>query len=159
MQRYANRTPYPTMYPYLLENRGVVNCYERFRLPVRAQPGWDTAGRPWPQYRGEVYLVGGGTAALAAFSPNAIDVRYDAPHGGLLVLNQNFDRGWDAGTGPTIEHLGLNATSVAPGSGRIRFRYRPRSVALGAVISACGATALLLIAWTTRTGRSQRTGR
>jgi hypothetical protein len=158
-QRYANRTPYVTAYPYLLENRGVVNCFERFARPSRVMPRTLPDGRPVARYRGEAYLVEGGTARIAEFTPERVGVEYEATRRGLLVLNQNFYGGWRAGDRPAVDFRGLVATEVEPGIGRVSFSYRPgRRFQVGALVS--GAAWLCLgvasVFWT-RAAAGRRT--
>jgi hypothetical protein len=152
-QRYPNRTPYATMFPYLLENRGVVNCFERFGLAPRATPRTLADGRSVPGYRGEVYVLEGGTARIDAFSPNVVDVSYAAPLGGVLVLNQNFYPGWRADGGAAFDHAGLIATAVPPGGGRVRFWFRPTRFWAGALASAVTMLGLLVTLATASRGR------
>ncbi len=152
-QRYPNRTPYATMFPYLLENRGVVNCFERFGLVPRATPRTLADGRVVPGYRGEVYVLEGGTARIDSFSPNVVEVSYAAPHGGVLVLNQNFYPGWRADDAAASDHAGLVATAVPPGSGRVRFWFRPTRFWAGALASAMTMLGLLAALATASYGR------
>jgi hypothetical protein len=143
-RRFASRTGV-TMYPYLLENRGVVNCYERFRLPPHAIPKTYPDGRAFAPYRGEAYVVGWGVARIAAFTPNRMEVEYDAPAASTLVLNQNYFPGWWADRERAFAHGGLVATPVPAGRGRVIFSYRPASVLVGTVVSAGGAAAFLVL--------------
>jgi hypothetical protein len=140
-RRFESRTRV-TMYPYLLENRGVVNCYERFRLPPRTMPKAYPDGRPIAPYRGEAYVIGEGVARVTAFTPNRVEVEYDAAAGSTLVLNQNYLWGWWADGERALAHDGLVAANVPRERGRVVFSYRPRSVVVGAAVSAVGVVAL-----------------
>jgi hypothetical protein len=161
-QRYANRTPYVTAYPYLLENRGVVNCFERFALAPRAMPRILPDGTPVARYRGETYLINGGTARIAAFTPERVTVEYEATRRGLLVLNQNFHGGWRGGDRPAVDFQGLVAAEVEPGIGQVSFSYRPgRRFLVGALVSGAAWLCLGVAAacWTRAAARRRSAAR
>lgn len=152
-QRYYNQTPYATAYPYLLENRGVLNAHERLgRRPQARRPlpkcVFDTT--PVAEYPGEVYLMSGGQALLVEFSPNRLEVDYNAPGGGRLVVNQNYHSGWRVGAHWAINEDGLLAADVSPGKGRLSFHYRPRNLWPGCLISALAWLNLLLLGYRLR---------
>jgi hypothetical protein len=91
-------------------------------------PGLGARGRRDPEYRGEAFTASGkGKAMLTHFSPNEFVVEtYGVPPGDLVVLNQNWDPGWQANGRPVLNFADLNATrSLAPNE-QIVFRYRPR---------------------------------
>jgi hypothetical protein len=94
--------------------------------------------------------AGAGTAAIAAFSFDRIDVDVRAPRGATLVVNQNFDRRWRSDL-DVRDFEGVLAVPLPPGKRRARLEYRPASLRWGAAISA--AAALGLVLWLRR-GRS-----
>jgi len=79
-----------------------------------------------------------------------VEVEFSAPNGGFVVLADRWDSGWrarlDGRPIPVLRAFGvLRAVRVPPGSGRVSFVYRPRSVAAGGLISL--AMAVGLAAW------------
>jgi hypothetical protein len=100
-----------------------------------------------PLYRGETFLDGApGVARVVSRTPNGIDVVVEATGPGTLVVNMNFDPGWEADGAPAKTFAHALATSVEAGSRVVRFRYRPRGLWLGLVLFAgavAAATALL----------------
>jgi hypothetical protein len=126
------------MYLAMLANTGVINCY--------GAPPFDRKGaRPVgaPDYHGEAWLTGRGTASVAEWSPNhvVIDV-HDAEAGSLLVYNMNFDEGWRSDAGPVLAHQNALATRLAASDARVTFRYRPPNLGLGVV---CAVAAVVLL--------------
>lgn len=132
---YVFRASHSSVYPIFLSNSGlfegneVVNV-ERGEIRTISDPG----------YRGEVYLLGSkGEVVREYFSPNKVvlDVKAVAPD--LLVMNQNYYRGWKVKkkSGPEYAESfkGLIATKVLPGQQRIVFYYMPFSFLLGAFVT------------------------
>jgi len=106
-----------------------VGCEDRIAARAFTDPG----------YRGEAYLVSGdGTAEIAFFSPNRIEVEIDTAREDRLCLNQNYFSGWKVtgiGQGEVESYEGLISTEVSPGKSRIIFYYLPASVLIGAAVS------------------------
>jgi hypothetical protein len=146
---------YTDMYRHLLENRGFLNCYERFHPIIRALAPGDAG------YRGEAYLeTGPGTARVEELSPNRVVVAYAAPAGGVVVVNQNAAPGWQVGPGRVVHHGGLLAAAVDAGAGRLVFSYQVPALRTGATISlgsaAAWAVAAGALVWARR--RRRRSG-
>jgi hypothetical protein len=131
------------MYPALLANRGTIDSYDIVAIARGAVKDARDA-----DYRGEAFLAGSANRArVAHFSPNEITVAVDPDRKDVLVLNQNFHRGWQVESGgagaPAISHDGLIAAPVQKGDKMVTFRYRPRSFSLGLLLTAVGLLALL----------------
>jgi hypothetical protein len=128
----------PPALPATLAGIGVINCTLHPGLNIFApiptvtpggRPiGLGALGRDEQAYRGEVHTASGkGTASVAAFSPNRVDVTIaSAEVGDLLVLNQNWDAGWTANGARTVAYRDTVAIPIAKSDERVTFRYRPR---------------------------------
>ena len=85
---------------------------------------------------------------VTTYEPNAIELRSRSSTPAFLVLSEIFYPGWEAeidGAGaPTVRtDYVLRGLALPAGEHRIRFVYRPRSVAVGTGISAAVLLALL----------------
>lgn len=128
--------PTATNYPYFLKNVGVLNCYESQHPPTKAVPYGNEAGRLNPGYMGEAFLVSQkGTAKVTYFSPNMVIVDAVPVGKDILVLNQNYFKGWKANDNDAMNHWGLVATPVDAGKKQIIFKYSPRSFKTGLALS------------------------
>lgn len=138
--------PTRTNYPNFLKNIGVANCYESMHPPTAVSPYGDEAGRLNPYYTGEAYLAGkGGSVVIRKFSPNEVVVEADSPTDDVVVLNQNFFKGWRAegAAGAAESHNGLVSARVTAGKSTVRFYYSPTSFRIGLAISAVSLLAAL----------------
>ena len=104
-------------------------------------------GRDDPGYHGEVFLAeGSGTATIAAWSPNAVEVHVDkARPGDRLVLNQNWDPGWSVSGADAAEYQHTIAAVLRDGTTTVRFRYRARFWWLGLLVGAATLSALVVL--------------
>lgn len=138
--------PTRTNYPNFLKNIGVANCYESMHPPTAISPYGDEAGRLNPYYTGEAYLAGkGGSVVIRKFSPNEVVIEADSLSDDVLVLNQNFFKGWKAegAAGEAVSHNGLVSARVTAGKSVVRFYYSPTSFKIGLAISAVSLIAAL----------------
>jgi hypothetical protein len=117
---HKNRTgAYSSMHYNLLSNRGTLNPFDP--LPHSSF----AAGFNEPDYRGELYLEGNGTASYALWTPNKLVVHVSVPAQTQLIINQNYDEGWRVLDGRPAQNVrGLLATTVTPSDKEITFRYR-----------------------------------
>ena len=137
--------PTATNYPYFLKNTGVLNCYESQHPPTKAVPYGDERGRRNPGYRGEAFLASGnGTAEVTYFSPNIVRIDVAAAAPDVLVLNQNYFKGWKANGVDALDHWGLVGAPVDAGKKQVAFRYSPRSFKTGLPIS---IVSFIVIGW------------
>jgi hypothetical protein len=113
-----------------LANRGTIDCYEP--VPVRhAAIPFDAAG-----YRGEVYVVDTlGDAEIIERTSNTIRIRAQLNFDGTVVINQNFYPGWWTSAGKVVEHDGLLAVELGPGTHEISLRFLPLTFVLGAFVT------------------------
>ncbi len=124
-----------SIYPVFLSNSGLIEGYEVMHIPrgdvkVFGEPG----------YRGEHYFdFPSGERELILFSPNKLmfDIKLDRSN--LLILNQNYDRGWRAaadGERLAVSHTdGLISVVLPPGQYRLEIYYLPQAFLVGLSVS------------------------
>jgi hypothetical protein len=142
--------------PGVLENVGTMECDTHNVLHITHRdeegrmPGVGAWGDQDPDYRGEAYVAEAhGTAEIASWTPNAVEVRVkDARAGDRLVLNQNWDPGWNANGVPAVAYRDAVATTLDAPDETVRFRYRPRSLPWG--LAVCAATLVSAGVWLRR---------
>ena len=135
---------YLFQYPNLLQNIGTNNCYDRVKPPRAAIPAITLKGELNQGYLGEAWLAKENISQHVAFSPNELMVNVHASYPDLLVVNQNFVKGWDAGR-EIRNYNGLLAIPVE-GKETIIFRYVPPFFIAGAFLSFLSAL-LSLYLW------------
>ncbi|MFH0754397.1 MAG: hypothetical protein V2A70_07515 [Candidatus Omnitrophota bacterium] len=114
------------MHLAMLHNQGTLNGYES--IPVTAFP----AAEGEAAYRGEQYLLGEyGQARLHAWSPNRIVIDIKVLKNDILIVNQNYEKGWHSSAGPVMAHDGLMSVVVNPSVRQVVFWYFPFSLVLG----------------------------
>jgi hypothetical protein len=108
------------------------------RAPLQGARGSDE-----PDYRGEVFTEGLGTATITAWSPNEVTVEIvGGDRDTRVMLNQNWDAGWTANGIASTPWVDL--VSVLPGTQtRVVFRYRPRTFSLGCVLAGIALFSIL----------------
>lgn len=116
--------------PAYLRNLGTINCYEP--LPVRRAATPSDS----PEYRGEAYITGTtGDAKVLRRTPNTLLVEATLADNGMLVINQNFARGWRSSEGTVDREKGLLVVKLGPGAHTVSLRYTPTSFLLGLGLS------------------------
>ena len=129
--RYAMDWAPPAL-PGEIANVGTIDCstFPGLNSYVREglSGGLGAKGKGDPAYKGETYTASQkGTATIDAWSPNAVTVRVTgATPGDLVVLNQNWDPGWQVDGAKAINYHDTAAASIARPSQVFIFRYRPR---------------------------------
>lgn len=120
------------LYSVALSNQGALNC------SVMNVLGLHAAAYNRPNYRGEQYLLGEGSATLSRWTPNALTFDVDIPSQSLLVINQNYDSGWKVtdGQGVVLSHTGLLAVRLPEGHQRLKLTYSSFAFAIGLSITA-----------------------
>ncbi len=136
----------------LLQTTGVRYFAVRTEDPlypvVNAAPGWRFLGGPESFYRLYEYtraqppwkFEGDASITMTKWEPERRDFRLDARTAGRFVLAEQFYPGWEARidgrTAPVQRWKGtFQSVMVPPGAHEISFRYRPRSLLYGALIS------------------------
>jgi len=128
----------------LLQNLGVVNCYERVHPKISVLPQFilETA-TPYPQFRGDAYILEtNDTLPITHFSPNKVTVSTENKKG-TLILNQNYLSGWKSKGRGVVSHNGLISTAI-DGEAEVTFYYLPNTFILGIIISLITAALCLL---------------
>ncbi len=104
-----------------------------------------------PLYRGEAsWAEPSGKVEQTRWAPGEVELSVrDAPVGGVVVLNQNWDPSWTANGRPTINLDDVNAYRLQAPSETVVYRYRPRTLPLALALFAIGAL-LFPAAWALR---------
>jgi len=89
---------------------------------------------------------------LVLHEPEEVRITAEADEPGYVVLADAWYPGWQAtvnGEAVPIRRADylFRAVEVPAGRSEIRFVYRPRSLAWGALVSAAAAVAFLVVAW------------
>ncbi|MGH7295291.1 MAG: hypothetical protein ACRELB_10170, partial [Polyangiaceae bacterium] len=140
--------------PGVLDNVGTLECdtdnglHITHRNPEGRMPGVGAYGDNDPDYRGEAYVAErAATARVVSWTPNEVEVQVEgAKPGDHIVLNQNWDAGWNAGTVAAVSYRDAVSTIATSGSETVRFHYWPRTFVFGLAITALtlGAIAFAL---------------
>ena len=122
------------LYPSFLANRGTLNSNEIMPIQSKALASGDL------NYKGEVYLANGnGRAYIQSFSPNNVFVKVKATQDDILILNQNYYRGWKAIKKDQLclaaNYNGLISSEINPGIHEITFVFQPDDFKIGLLIS------------------------
>src|SRR5262249_8086311 len=113
-------------------NMGKIPCYDYTDWTINVK-AYNQDG-----YRGEQYLLGPGSVRLTEWSPNRLGFQVIAKEPTVLVINQNYDRGWHLARGEGLieNNKGLLSVRIPPGEERITLVYRDYSILVGASASA-----------------------
>ena len=121
----------------VLRNAGSVYGFSDIPSPRIAVPSDD------PDYRGEVFLLGGRGEVEARLTPNVIGVRARLDAADVLVVNQVWFPHWIAEGGGArrqlVEQDGLLALPLEAGVHELTLRYRPPAVTKGLAYGALAA--------------------
>ncbi len=135
-------------------------------LRVLLDPGFDPRSEvvlAEARGRGPAASSGADDVRVLSRRLDAIEVEAQLAAAGVLVVLEAFEPGWvatvDAAPAPVLRANGLfRAVRLEAGRHRVRFAYRPRSVAYGAAISAFGLAAALGLAFLARAHASRLKG-
>ncbi len=92
-----------------------------------------------------------GTAHIADYQPDQVEVQADSPSGGLLILTDSYDSAWTV----TIDSVpaallrvdtALRGVCLPAGAHTVRFSYQPGIFWLGVGVSLSAWLALLIAA-------------
>ena len=123
-------------------NMGAIDCHEYTIFTTKVR-GADQAG-----YRGEQYLLGSGDVRLLEWTPNALEYAVETSAPTVLVVNQNYDPGWEIreGDAEVFSQGGLLAARLLAGKQRVRLVYRSRLFRVGLAITIVSLVAALALA-------------
>jgi hypothetical protein len=121
------------MYVYPRANQGSLSCFEETPVPISPNL---RANLPADEYLDQ---PDAGTVQRVSWSPNRIALDVNLKRPATVLVNQNFGPGWRVSGGSLIEAGGLLAVRVEQGRHQVVFRYLPRSVIAGGVISVLSA--------------------
>ena len=144
--------------PGLLLTRLAARYFDPWQVAlVDVPPDSGFLGEP-PAPDGSAPAAGDPRATFVRDDPEAIAMDVQAPARGFLVLADQYRDGWYAtvnGTPVPIQRANyvFRLVEVPAGRSRVEFRYAPRSLALGALLS---ALALLVMAGALWRGRAAR---
>ena len=145
--QYRKRDWAAPMLLSMMANTGVLQCYGVPQQPHRPPaPLPPTAA----DYRGEVYVLGGGRARLLRRTNNRIDVQVtDAAVTSRVVVNLRYWLGWSVDSaGGHRPAQGYQRLLSAPAhNGVMSFRYTPPGLLEGCAWSGLSWLALLLFRW------------
>jgi hypothetical protein len=132
-------------YPRVSEGYGVAECTENVLIKNY------TTCLESSQYKGEIYAESGGQIKKPIITPNRIVFEAEMPKESLVIINQNYDRGWwakiDGIFVTPLNTRGLLSISVPSGASTIEVFYLPLSfvVGLGLTVLTCLMAARFLI--------------
>ncbi|MFL5364679.1 MAG: hypothetical protein ACJ781_04315 [Myxococcales bacterium] len=119
---------------------GTAACYGGFDWPV-SRALW--FGRVAQQ---RVEPVTAGSAELLRWSPSELRLRISLEAPARLIVNQNFDPGWQASRGTVLAVAGLLAVDLDPGEHELILKHRPEGFVLGLALTALGVVLSVIFA-------------
>jgi hypothetical protein len=119
------------MYPAAQANMGSLDCYE----PL--EPAVAPAGMGDAHYRGEQYLLRGGSVTLVEWSPNRLTLAVSSNAPDILVVNYNYDSFWQvvSGAGQPFNQGGLLGVAVPAGTQQLVLAYRSQRFTVGVALA------------------------
>lgn len=133
---------YPAM------SRGSLSCWDAYPVPQSPLLRGDLVEEAYPTD------PTAGTARIAAWTPNRLEIDVDLKVAARVAVNQNAHPGWRVSTGSVTNERGLLAIDLPAGKQRVTLRFLPRSAVLGALTS---ALALAILAFLVRRERVRGT--
>ena len=104
-------------------------------------------------------MDGVGTATMAVWSPNAVEVRVEgATPGQQVVVNQNWDPGWRVDGAPALDYQDTVAARVYSPTQTFHFRYRPPMWWPGCALFLATLAVLFFARWASRRRRISAPG-
>jgi hypothetical protein len=133
------------MLSFNLANFGIANCYEYTEIRTTAL-GYNESG-----YQGEQHLIGPGSLRMRRWTPNALTYEVATPEANLLVINQNYDRGWrlTRGAGRVVERGGLLAIELPRGRQQLKVVNFGAGLITGSLLTLVTAVGFALL-WRSR---------
>jgi hypothetical protein len=124
-----------SMFTISMSNLGALHCNEE--LDFRDVSKMKVVGSNQPGYRGEQYLLGPGSVALARWTPNVLSYDVYTPVSNVLIVNQNYDANWRLvrGNGDVFSQNELIGVHLDPGSQHLRLVYRSYAFLVGMAVT------------------------
>ena len=149
----------PPNMPSMIANVGILDCNtfpgfnSYYRDKQNHTPGLGAVARGDPRYRGEVFTQSGiGWVDVESWTPNVVTVSVrGARPGDTLVMNQNWDPGWNANGSTAIDYTERVATTLRSGDEVVRFRFVPRFFLFGCFLLLAAVGGLV---WLSRARRA-----
>jgi hypothetical protein len=129
------------------------------RLAKLASPLFDPRGVAYVEGRADYAVAGRGEARIVESTPQRVRIDANMTRGGLIVLADQWNRGWRAyindKTIPIVrvDHA-VRGVIVPPGANTIVFHYEPRSWRIGLGIAGAAILILLTNVWITYRDRA-----
>jgi len=121
--------------------RGSLQCFEETRFAESDRLRGDLPAEEYPMDPGRAKVE------RVSWSPNRIVLHVTATDEAVVLVNQNYERGWSADGGETVSAGGLLAVRVAAGDRRVVLSYGDGWLTLGVLVSTLGAAALFAAFW------------
>lgn len=140
-------------YRNLQANQGTLRCFDP--LPIEPAKGLRVGVVP------QVWLAdpAAGSVELEQFSANRWLLKVALDRAAVIVVNQNFDRGWHAlgeRSAGAFDQAGQLAILASAGDGVIELEFRTPGLRTGALVTAIALLLVVVVALATR--RRQSTG-
>ena len=125
-----------------LANMASVNCQGYGYNDIPENPrGYNQSG-----YRGEYYLLAGGTARETLWTPNRLRYDVDLPGPTALIINQNAYPGWHSiGDGKLYSEGGLIGVRLPAGRHSVELVYIPDRILLAVLVTLLTTLAAIVI--------------
>lgn len=117
---------------------------------VRISPPRDqiTSPQPATDMRSDTSRLSTGAATIKEYRPNKVSIEARLEHPGLLVLSDVYYSGWEAYVDEKrtkifrVNRL-MRGVFLREGNHQVEFRYRPKSLTIGAALAAIGLIAVI----------------
>jgi hypothetical protein len=111
-------------------------------------PGRGAAREPYRHRTSDASRLNVRAATIEEYRPNKVSIQARLEHPGLLVLSDVYYRGWEAYVDDKrtkiyrVNRL-VRGVFLREGTHRVEFRYRPKSLTVGAAMGAIGLIAIV----------------
>jgi hypothetical protein len=101
---------------------------------------WPVSNALWfgPEPQARVDPPEAGTVSQLRWSPSALSFRISLRAPATLVVNQNWDTGWNSSEGAPADRSGLLAVALGPGSRDVLLKHRPVGFLPGLALTIAG---------------------
>ncbi len=136
---------------WIWANMGSLQCFEETPFPQSPDLRADLVA--------EEYALDPTTATVKrlTWTPNELDLRVVARSAATVVVNQNYNRGWNSNLGEVRSLNGLLAVDVPKGEHTLKLRYQNTLLFAGFGLSMASLATLVFCGWMAR--RRRKNGR